>query len=94
MTTKQITSTRPSPGLRPLAPRCERWQAPTGRWLERGQIFRLGEEGWFKFLAYVDSPTEPHIEAVACTRSGERTVGGVRALRPERITRTSKKVAR
>lgn len=79
--------------LRPIPPRIERWQSPTGRYLERGQIFRLGDEGWFKFLAYVDA-AEPHIEAVACTKSGERTVGGVRALRPERITRTSKKVAR
>lgn len=92
--TKGIVATMANPSLIPVAPRVERWLAPTGRWLERGNLFRLGDEGWFKFLAYVDSPTEPHVEAVAVTRTGERTVGGVRALRPERISRTSKKVAR
>lgn len=90
MTTKTI-STSPTPI--PVPPRCERWQAPTGRYLERGNLFHVKDVGWFKFLAYVES-AEPHIEAVAVTRSGERTVGGVRCLRPERIGRTSKKVAR
>lgn len=77
----------------PVPPRCERWQSPTGRWLERGQVFRYGDEGWFKFIAFVEA-AEPHVEAAACTRSGERTVGGIRALRPERISRTTRKVGR
>jgi hypothetical protein len=73
---------------RPTHPRCTRWQAPTGRYLEPGQTFRVADQGWFKFLAFVEAP-HPYVEAV-----GVGSVKNVRCFRPEAVVKTSKKVVR
>lgn len=70
---------------RPEPTRIERWQSPTGRWLEPGQTFKVeGRSGWFKFLAYVEADI-PYVEARHLNSPN------VRCIRPESITRTSKK---
>lgn len=73
-----------SPTPLPVAERLERWQAPTGKWLERGQTFRVeGRRGEWKFLAYV-AGDDPHVEAVRISTTGPTSV---RCIRPETITR-------
>jgi hypothetical protein len=84
MPTTRVTSS----STKTLPPRCTRWQAPTGRYLEPGQTFRVEGEGWFKFLAYVET-AHPYVEAI-----GTGSVRSIRCFRPEAIVKTSKKVVR
>jgi hypothetical protein len=84
MPTTRVTSS----STKTLPPRCTRWQAPTGRYLEPGQTFRVADQGWFKFLAFVEAP-HPYVEAV-----GVGSVKNVRCFRPEAVVKTSKKVVR
>lgn len=71
-------------------PRLHSWQAPTGRYVERGQIVRIeGERGRWKFLAYVDHPRHPHVEVVSTG-----SVKSIRAFDPARVHGVSKQFAR
>lgn len=70
--------------------RLEEWKAPTGRYVERGQIVRIeGERGKWKFLAYVDHPRHPHVEVVSTG-----SVRSVRAFEPDRVSQVTRQFAR
>lgn len=79
-----------APSHRELAERLLEWKAPTGRRLKPGATFKhRRRSGTWRFVAYVDHPTAPHVEAV---KVGGRTTKGranVRALTPDGVYNVS-----
>lgn len=81
----------PSKDTGPQAQRIERWQAPSGRYLEPGKTFKVngggkGRKGKFTFIAYI-IPVKgtPYVEAVDPRNKK------IRCLPPEEIHTVSTK---
>lgn len=75
---------------RTALPRRHEWKAPTGRYVERGQLVRIEDErGKWKFLAYVEHPEHPHIEVVSTG-----SIKSVRAFDPDRVSQVTRQFAR
>ena len=61
-----------------LPPRITEWTAPTGRKLVPGTEFKVkGQRGKFSFVAFIDHPKEPYVEA--------SKAGKIRCIRPNSI---------
>lgn len=67
----------------PAPARFEDWQAPTGRYITRGQTCKIhGQRGRWKFLAYVEPARgEPHVEVI----EARKNACGVRCFTPDQV---------
>lgn len=84
----KITSSKPS---KPVHERITEWKAPTGRTLIPGTEMKVkGQPGKWAFIAYVDHPKDPHVEARKISnRAGARGTGNVRCFDPSLVYEVS-----
>ena len=76
-----------------LPERINEWKSPTGRYLRPNHTFRVPGEGpqagRFRFIAFVNHPEYPYIEAVEYSPTKEP--GAIRCIRPDNVHEISTK---
>lgn len=85
---KVVASKTPSPNAFPVPERITEWTGPTGRKLIPGTEMKVeGQAGKWIFLAYVDHPTAPYVEA----KKAAKGRGNIRCFNPDLIKTVSNK---
>lgn len=83
---KKITAKNINPNAIPIPQRITEWTAPTGRKLIPGTEMKVqGQPGKWIFLAYVDHPKSPHVEA----KKSAKGRGNIRCFDPALIHEVS-----
>lgn len=85
---KVTGGSKPSPNAIPIPERQTEWTAPTGRKLVPGTEMKVeGQPGKWIFVAYVDHPNAPYVEA----KKAAKGRGNIRCFHPDRIHTVSNK---